>query len=104
VKRLLDDNREHHWHEPNQSFEFCRSVISVDYSDGVFTIGNEGAIPIILNSSNSVLCNMDCQERGGINIGMLGGHSSKRMDMALSENEVFLRLTDGYNVHYIPLK
>ena len=104
VKHLLDDNREHYWHEPNQSFEFCRSAVRVNYSDGVFIISNEGAIPIILNSRNSVLCNMHCQEQRGFNGGMLDGNSCKQMDMALSESEVLLRLTDGYNVHYIPLK
>ena len=104
VKHLLEDNREHHWHEPNQSFEFCRSVISVNYSDGVFTISNEGAIPILLNNTNSALCNMECQEQKKLLGGMVEGTCSKQINMKLSDNEVLLRLTDGYHVHYIPLK
>lgn len=104
VKHLLDDNREHHWHEPNQSFEFCGSVISVNYNDGVFTIRNEGAIPVILNNINSALCNMDCQEQKGLSGGMVEATSFKQINMILFDNEVLLRLTDGYHVHYIPLK
>ena len=104
VKHLLDDDRIHHWHELNDSFGFCGSVISVNYSDGVFTINNDGAISVILNSINSELCDMDCQAQRGLNWGVMVGNSCKQKDMMLSESEVLLRLIDGYNVHYIPLK
>lgn len=103
VKRLLDDKREHYWHEHNHSFEFCRSNISVKYSDDILTINNDGAMPIILNSTNIVLCDIDCQEQRALNCGIVEGNSCKQMDMALSANEVLLRLTDGYKVHYFPL-
>ena len=104
VKHLLDDNREHHWHELNHPFDFCRSKISVNYSNGTFTINNEGTMLVILNSTNSEICNVDCQKQRDFNLGMVQGNSCKQIDMALSDSEVLLRLTDGYHVHYIPLK
>ena len=76
----------------------------MNYSDGIFTISNEGAIPVLLNSTNSSLCNMECQEQKKLLGGMVEGTCSRQINMILSDDEVLLRLTDGYHVHYIPLK
>ena len=103
VKRLLGDNKVHHWHELNSSFEFCRCEISVNYSDEVLTINNCGTITVILNSTNCVLCNSDCQEQRKLGLGIVERESCKQIEMPLPDCEALLCLIDGYNVHYVPL-
>lgn len=101
VKNLLDDVRVHHWHDLNETFEYCRCMISVNYTNGNLTINNSSSTPVVVRTS---VCGLDYQERRNISLGYVEGKNCIQLEIPLSEDESFLRLTDANHIHYIHIK
>lgn len=104
VKRLLGDDREHHWHRLDEPFDFCGSKLIIHRGDEYLIFNNSGSRSFALNGSNGYFCNSDlqiCRMLDGGGVVRAGEHCEIEFPC---EHETLLCLKDGYHIHYISLK
>lgn len=102
VKRLLGDDRIHHWHELDESFPFCGTEVCIHRMDKHIVVRNKGCLSVILNNYNCFLCDFELQNQRRLGFGMIKAGESIKTESRF-ENENLLCLEDGYNIHYISL-
>lgn len=104
VKRLLGDDREHHWHRLDEPFDFCGSELIIYRGDEHLIFNNCGSRSFALNGSNGYFCNSDLQicrmlDGGGV------VRAGEQCEIEFPcEHETLLCLKDGCHIHYISLK